>query len=211
MSYSTTSSNPSSPGFFTRVSGATKSYMGSRVHQGGMSWVKDELGIGKRAREFAQKSPGLAFAGRWLGRGFVGFSALEGYREGGITGALGATASHLGTTYAMGAAFKALGIGVGAAAPYLAGAAVIGGIGVGAASLATGVSPLQFLARPYVREHMKKHAKLEMAKPVTDQFGTIATMRQRSVAAMQHSNINARSALAHEAMTSYQPYFGVRR
>jgi hypothetical protein len=62
------------------------------------------------------------------------------------------------------------------------------------------------LARPWVHEYMKKHARLEMATPLIDQFGTVATMRQRSLQAINNSKINGRTALGAEGLLTYSPY-----
>jgi len=40
---------------------------------------------------------------------------------------------------------------------------------------------------------------LDMGRPITDQFGTISTLRQRSLSALQNSHVNGRMALGNEA------------
>jgi hypothetical protein len=54
---------------------------------------------------------------------------------------------------------------------------------------------------------MRNRRDLELGGPVMDQFGTLATMRQRSVAAIQNSKLNARSVLSNEATYTYRPYY----
>lgn len=177
--------------------GAMRSYLGSSVHRGGMTWAKEMYGLRK----------GMGGFGRTLGLGYMGYTALSGFQEGGAGGAVKGLAVSAAETYAYGAAFKALGItakGVGVAGGVLGAAA---GFGAFYGYAATGVSPMQFLARPYVREHMRKHATLEMARPVVDQFGNLSTIRRRSLAALQRSKITGRSGLANEATLMYRPYF----
>lgn len=153
-----------------------KWWTGTRPHKAGMDWVKAELGIGI-------KSP----LWRWLGRGFVGLSAFQGYQEGGTTGAITATAAHLGTTYALGAGMKMLGVSLPALAL----------VGTGAGYLA---------ANRAAREHRKRFSNVEMTRPVVDQFGTISTMRQRSQMAMRNSKLNSAGMLGQEASLRYTPY-----
>jgi hypothetical protein len=45
----------------------------------------------------------------------------------------------------------------------------------------------------------KQVRSLELGTPVLDQFGTIATLRQRSLSAIQNSHVNGRMALGNEA------------
>ncbi len=163
-----------------------------------MEAVQSELGFGKAGAK-------LGGFGKWLGRGFVGYSVYSGYKEGGAWGAVKGGATHVATTYAFGVVQKALGMG--SSWP------VVAGLGITAAAAgatyygATGVAPWQALARPYVREHMKKYNQLEMGRPIVDQFGALATMRQRSLMAIQNSKINGRSALGNEATLQFSPYF----
>jgi hypothetical protein len=70
-------------------------------------------------------------------------------------------------------------------------------------SVASFVSPL---FRGQMREHAIKHATLEMGAPAQDPFGTISTMRQRSIMAIQNSRVNGRTALGNEAMLLYSGY-----
>ena len=46
---------------------------------------------------------------------------------------------------------------------------------------------------------LKQVRSLELGAPVLDQFGTIATLRQRSLSAIQNSHVNGRMALGSEA------------
>ena len=206
----TTQTKPpsTSGGFFSQIKGLGKSYLGSGIHQKGAEWVKWELGIHQDIKKMP--SGWMKRFAKWGGRGFLGYSAIQGYREEGLWGTAKAVPASLATTYALGAAWGGIkgGVMAGAAAvaPIVGGIATLGAIAGAAYYQQTGVAPWHILARPYVRDHMRKHAKLEMGAPVYDQFGTLSTMRQRSVAAIQNSHINARSALGHEAMSMYRPY-----
>lgn len=182
----------SSPGRLSRAGGAVRSYLGSNVHRTGSRWAKEVYGVGVKGKM------------RYLGYAFAGYTAYEGYQREGVRGAIKGLAQGAGEGYAMGAVWGAVGTGVKAG---LAVGAPVAGMAAFMSWTQGGPSPLQFLARPYVREHMKKHAKLEMGRPVMDQFGTLSTMRQRSLAAIQSSKINGRSGLGNEATLMYRPYF----
>jgi len=175
----------------SRTLDAFKTYGQSSIHANGMKWMRD-------------------MSAGYLGKAFIGYSAYEGYQKGGISGAIGGAAEFMVHNYAFGAAVKGItqlsggvlsGTGLGVLA--------IAGAAYSAANFASGgANPFEFMARPWVRDHMKKHAGVEMTRPVVDPFGTAATMRQRSVTAMQNSRINGRSAIGNEAALAYRPYFG---
>lgn len=187
------------------------------AHAKGMEWLKYDLGIHKsvqgpgaisiarniykrgRVSSGAWQSMGK-FAGRWLGRGFIGLSAYHGYQEGGIAGAVVETGKHLASTYAMGAVIGALG-GVGTIAGV--GAALGGGLAAG--YFGTGGTGAPFV-RPWTRDFARRHSALELGTPVVDNFGTVATMRQRSLQAIQNSKLSGRSALGNEAALLWTPY-----
>jgi len=174
----------------TGIFGSARSYLGSGVHKAGM----------RGAASFTGLSGGLT--GNKLMKGLMLHAMYKGYQKGGIGGAIGAGLDQAITGYAWDAVMKATGMGKVAIAGL--GAATI----AGTISYATGgTNPLEFLARPYVKDHMKRHSQLEMGRPSVDQFGTLATMRQRSLAAIQNSRINGRSALGNEGQISYRPYF----
>jgi hypothetical protein len=139
-----------------------------------------------------------------LGAGFTAHAGYTGYQQEGAWGAAKGVGESLAIWYAGDVAISALARGGPWAAAIGVGAATAG---LGMIGEFTGENPLQVLARPAVREHMRKYAKLEMGRPVIDQFGTGATMRQRSLMAMQRSKINGRSALGNEATLMYRPYF----
>jgi len=186
-------------GWMARRPGMIGSYFGSEFHRSGMEWVKGELGAGRTAE---MRTLGI---GKWTrmegafraaGPIALAYFGYKGYQEGGAWGAAREVGTHLAFMYMMPTIGKTVGLAA------LGGAAVLG-MQYGM----TGAGPLETLTRPLVREHMRKHAKLEMGRPIHDQFGNVATMRQRSIMAMQNSKINGRSALGHEATLAYRPYF----
>jgi len=177
------------PRLGTRLGSAWSTWKGTGWHKAGMEFAKWDLGFG------AAKKAGLL---RFLGPMFLGVSAYQGYQEGGIVGAGAAVGKHLAASYVIGAALSM------AKLPLL-GAAGVGLMGLGLFKLGGG-NVMQMAARPWVREHMKRHQKLEMGTPVVDNYGTVSTMRQRSLAAIQNSHINGRTALGSEAALLYTPY-----
>jgi hypothetical protein len=189
-----------------RVGSSFKSYLGKAPHQSGMEWVKFDLGFGKMAPK------GL---GGLIGPTGLALAAYGGYKEGGALGAGKEIGKSLLTSYAFGAITKGLRLGsVGADAAGFAIGVVIGTLGYQAGFAMThtgGISnpynPLAPLVRPAVANYMRAHRDLEMGGPVFDQFGTLATMRQRSISAIQNSKLNGRSVLSNEATYQYRPYF----
>jgi hypothetical protein len=163
---------------------AGKSYLGSGIHRAGAHQVR--MGLGLRG----------SLGERLIGGGVGALVTYQGFREGGITGGAKALGENIAMNYAFGAAEYVLPY----AAPIAAGALV------GAAAW-QGRTPMQLLARPAVRAHMRAFSMLEMGSPVADPLGTMATMRQRSLMAIQRSKINGRSALGQEASYMYRPYF----
>lgn len=174
--------------------GAVRSFLGSSLHKEGMEMMKFNLGYGK----WAPKG-----VGRLFGPAMTLYGAYRGYKEGGTAGAIKGAGKELASSYIFGFAMKAVG-GPVKFAGAIAGGAIAGtAIGHG---LATG-RPFGMYARPFVADHMRRLSELELGRPVIDQFGTLATMRQRSLSAIQNSKINGRSALGNEAVLMYQPYF----
>lgn len=170
-----------------------KSYIKSGVHQQGMDWVKWNFGIDKGAKG----------VGRLLGPAMLAYSMYGGYKQGGVQGAVKEGGKTIGESYVFGAVTKALGGGWGVAGIIAAGTATA----VGMSGMVTGGSPLALWARPWVRDHTRSLNRLELGVPISDQFGTIATSRQRAIQAIQGSRINGRSALGNEAALMYTPYF----
>ena len=129
------------------------------------------------------------FLGRAFIPAFTGMSAYKGYKEGGIFGAAkGAATSAL----EWGAIDAAVSV---ATNPYVMGAAAVAGAGYGYYKLGEAA-----------KRHERGVKNLEMGTEVVDRFGTISTMRQRSLQAIQNSHLNARGALGNEALLLSTPY-----
>lgn len=115
----------------------------------------------------------------------TGFLAYQGFQKGGIMGdARGIGESVLGTAIfntgaaALGSAFTG---------------ATLGAATIGAAAYG------YYRFGEAVRGRGKRLREIEMGGPVVDPFGTGATMRQRSLAALQNTHINGRIAMGNEA------------
>lgn len=180
---------PKVPGSFTaaggRVWGGAQSWMGTRMHARGVREVANFYGLARNMGKF----------GRVLGLGFLGWEAYSGYREGGAWGAAKNVGSSAATTYAIGAI-----LGSGA----VAGLAVAG---AGAMALG-GMYAYDQFAKETGRQQAIQHARTEMGSGfVADPFGTAATMRRRSIMALQNSRLNGTMALGNEAALTYRPYW----
>jgi hypothetical protein len=131
-----------------------------------------------------------------LGPSMLGISAYLGYQEGGTWGAAKAIAKDISYAYIWGHTIKPI-------LPYAAAGTVIGGV----AAYSAGLRPMH-IVRPMVKKHMLKHIGLEMGSPNIDPYGTGATMRQRSLMAIQNSRLgNARTGLGSEAFLLQQNYW----
>jgi hypothetical protein len=149
-----------------------------------------EYKAGRNMGFMGRKMPGgmfgagkFAFGLRALGPAFVGMSIYSGFQEGGILGAAkeGATEIAMFGAFEMGASMVTNPLTIAAAG------AVAGGYGyykLGQAS----------------RKHRKRLRSLEMGSDLVDNFGTMSTMRQRSLSAMQNTHMNGRLALGNEAL-----------
>lgn len=174
-------------------------YLNSSIHQAGVSEVRSLFGMKPSAPGGGLVSRAAHGGGifRLFGPAFLAVSAYQGYKEGGVWGAAKGMAGEAATWYAFGAAMKVM-------APIAVGAIGLAGIGA-AAAYSAGVRP-RHLMRPWTNEYVKKHARVEMATPIMDEYGTVATMRQRSIRAIQNSKLNGRTALGNEATYSFRPY-----
>jgi hypothetical protein len=132
----------------------------------------------------------LAFAA------FAGVAAYEGYKRGGRAGAAVAVAGEA-------ASFGAMAVGSTLATSVLGSAALPVGllVGAGYAEYQMGKQILQA-----GQEKVRGMRKLEMVAPVADPYGIGATMRQRSITAIQNSYINGRMAMGNEALLMATPY-----
>lgn len=169
----------------TGVGGVTRSYMGTSIHRAGVTGAKDMLGI----------SRGMGKFGRAFGLAYAGYAAYQGYQEGGLTGAAIGVGKTAAEGYVFGAALKALGGAARFGLPVLAGAAIVGGGLYGRAK-----------AAEIGKERYRRHTQVEMGTPVLDPFGSVATMRQRSLRALNNSRLNGMTALGNEASLMYRPY-----
>ncbi|RKZ06471.1 hypothetical protein DRQ25_13835 [Candidatus Fermentibacteria bacterium] len=142
--------------------------------------------MGFMGRKIKPGMPGagkMAFAMRALGPAFLGMSMYKGYQEGGVLGAAKEGAMEM----AMWGAFEA-----GASVltnPVMIAAA--GAVAAGAGYYAVGQAS---------RKHRKRVRSLEMGGDLVDRFGTMTTMRQRSLSAIQRTHMNSRLALGNEAL-----------
>jgi hypothetical protein len=138
--------------------------------------------------------------GRMIGGFKPGYAAARAATVGRITGGVASSAGAF-------QAARAAGIGAGI---------IGGGLAAGAAGIVAAVaSPLFWLTSAAIYaggkvtdyiEHndravgrQRQIRAMEMGAPIADQYGTISTLRQRSLAAIQNSHVNGRMALGNEA------------
>lgn len=143
-------------------------------------WMGRGLEKGGKTGMFAHGK--MAFAFRALGPAMVAHSIYKGYQEGGILGAAKSGATEL----AFWGAFE-----VGAS--IITNPVTIAGAGIAAAGYG------YYKAGEASRKHRKRLRNVEMGSDLVDRFGTMTTMRQRSLAAIQNTHINGRGALGSEA------------
>lgn len=194
---------------------ALRAWSNTAAHAKGVEFLKYDLGIhpelkgpsawsiGKDLYSGNKLAPGSAgkLFGRTLGRAFLGYSIYSGYQEGGVLGAVKGGVEHLMMTYAMGAAWGAVAPFAGSvAAGVIGGSAIAAGVYFGAGG---SIAPF---VRPWVKQHQRNFSNLELGTPVVDNFGTVSTMRQRSLAAIQNSKLGGRAALGNEGALLYTPY-----
>ena len=120
---------------------------------------------------------------------FIGMA----YREGGI----GAAAGQAAEGAAWGVAWEL-------------GGSVLGKIANPATAIAVAGAAVGYGAYQFgeaAQRHGKKMRKLEMGGEVIDRFGTMASVRQRSLAALNNTHINGRMALGNEAAITHTSMF----
>jgi len=186
------------------ILGSTKS--GKAAQKGFMEsfgWIYDKetshgfLGLNKAGRsamgsavaEAAAKGESRMLArlghmgGGLLGAGFMAYSLYSGYQEGGIMGAIREGGSQALNMTLWGAAETAL------SSPIGTGLMIAAGVGY---------------AGKYLGDKSIAYARslrnVTMGAPIVDPFGTVATMRQRSLNALQNTHINGRISLGQEAV-----------
>jgi len=116
---------------------------------------------------------------------FTAMSMYAGYQTGGVLGAAQAGAKEALIWGGMRAVFATVPGAAGFAAPLLA----AGALGYGAYAMGEAA-----------QEHRKRLRDVEMGAPIVDPFGTTATLRQRSLSALQNTHINGRMAIGNEGI-----------
>ena len=163
-------------------------------------WQVKKVGTGSARRYVSEGFMGRMakggikgnFLGNVVGMAAVGYAAYTGYKEGGVVGAAKEVGSSALTWGLIRGSWNMAAGAVGSV-PLAIGAAVAGG------------------AYGYYRlgeagiKHAKKMRNLEMGGDVIDTFGTMATMRQRSLSAIQNTHVNGRLALGGEASLLHTP------
>lgn len=183
------------------IKGIKENYGWEFNHKTGLS--EGFLGFKSEASQrFLRKAGRLGPAGkvgaygRLAGRNLLGlgglalsaYSIYQGYQEGGVSGAISA------------GAHEALIAGVFRAGVSLIGSPVVTGL---ATLGAVGYAGYEF--GEHSRAVGKRFRNLEMGADVVDRFGTVATMRARSVQAIQNSRLNGRSGIGNEAALIHTP------
>lgn len=144
--------------------------------------------LGRKAAGGFRKLGVVGALGGALFPAFVAHSAYQGYQEGGVMGAATSAAFDAGMWGAMRAAGSLL------MNPITIAAAAVAASGYG-----------YYKYGENVRKFGKRLRAVEMGADVIDTYGTIATTRQRSLAALQNSHINGRLALGNEASILHNP------
>jgi len=188
-------------------------------HQVGKQWAKEALGLpslhGVNASGFAKDywntgSIGKNLFGRALGVGFTAYMAYEGYQKEGMWGAAKGVGESVGYAYLSGRIMGGI-VGGGALTALAAGTAAAG-MAYGGLKLAGAFTSdassfgLKNLVRDQTYEYRRRNASMDLGTPSIDPFGNNATIRQRSLSAIQNSRLNGRSMLGNEASTWYKPW-----
>lgn len=138
--------------------------------------------MGRRAAGGVFGAGAGAFAFRAFGPVMLASSVSRGWQEGGVLGAAKKGAEEM----AWWGAFEA-------GSSILTNPFVLGGAG----GLAAGYG--YYKLGEASRKHRKRLRTLEMGSDLVDRFGTLTTMRQRSLAAIQKTHVNGRLALGNES------------
>lgn len=188
-------------------------------HQMGMQGVREAFGLpglsGVSASGFERSGkivePTKIFGklkvsnlfGRTLGLGFTAVSAYQGYQEEGLWGAAKGVGESVAFQYIqnrlLGSAFSAIGM---TAAPL----AAVGAVGTGLYMYQKYAGGASWMNRDETYEYRRRNAAMDLGTPSIDPFGNNATIRQRSLSAIQGSRLNGRSMLGNEAFIMYRPY-----
>lgn len=131
---------------------------------------------------------------RALGPALTIHAAVSGYKEGGITGAAKGIASTAAMNFAWSMGAQAVSSVGGSAMTVGVPLAVLAGVGYGT-----------YKALQFGNARVRKQRNMELGSPIIDPFGNAATMRQRSLQALQNSQFNGRSAFGSEAALMHMP------
>lgn len=164
-------------GFIAAGKGAERSFsfLGGPLKGGSKQFVQN---MGAKSLGSAGKS----LAGRLFPMAYTGYQIYSGFQEGGVTGAVKGAASAALWSTALSAGKYLLDNPM----TWLAAGAVAAGIGGYAFGEAA-------------QRYGKRVRGIEMGGGVLDQFGTVATLRQRSLMALQNTHLNGRQAIGMEA------------
>ena len=173
-----------------KLTAAGRGTMGFRAQAS--QYGKIASNVMKRGSAGQRSALGFSAATRMISPALLGYSIYQGYKDGGIGGAAKAGAGHLAVDYAISAGLKA----AGALGTPLAIADGVAAVGYGSYKLLKAGNA-----------RMKRVRNMEMGGPINDPFGNGATMRQRSLQALQGSQLNGRSAFGSEAMLLHVPMF----
>lgn len=168
-------------------------------------WVHEATGKGIKRGYTSQGFLGLSGKTAGLtkvmgGLSLIGtaYSAYAGYRENGIVGAVsGVATSALTNAVVMGSWNYLAGMGTAGISMGLTGGLALAGIG------AYGY----YKAGEAGIKNMKQRKALELGTgDIGDRFGTMATMRQRSLNALQNTHVNGRMVLGNEGQMFHTPF-----
>jgi hypothetical protein len=151
------------------------------------SAAKGMKNAGVKLGDIVPKGSGGRILGAGLAVGMSAYNVYSGYKTGGFSGAGRAAVREAAgmAAYKIGAtAASSLGIGAGT-------------LGIAAVGLAAGYAGK--VALDVGQAHYKGLKSAEFGTPFEDTSGMGATMRQRSLMAIQRSQINGRAALGNEA------------
>lgn len=149
--------------------------------------------LGKNLKGGIMGQGKFALGSRVFGLAFLGISAAQGYQENGLAGATMNVAKDAATWGAMRAGWS-IGKGV------LANPWVLGGAALGAGGYAA------YKIGEASRDRARRIRNVEMGGEVIDRFGTLSTIRQRSLMSLNNSHVNGRMALGNEAILMSTPY-----
>jgi len=195
-------------GFVYGEAGQSHGFLGLKKSFGQATrqeWIKDsgralwKSGVKGNAWKTAAKR-GIGSKMMWargggaLMLGMMAHDVYSGYQEEGLYGA------------AKGFGSSALTWGVMKAA-----AAAVGGVTLGVAAVGVGAVAGGYEIGEASQAYAKRMRGVEMGAPVVDPYGSIATTRQRSLAALQNTHINGRMAMGNEGVLMHDNAYSFRR